>query len=91
MGHTVYYLLEIVDWDGFRELVERAAKALGFGLEWENGMLLLHPPCRPVEPLRLCKKCSGFVKTNLVEPCHSVYLLVLHSAASFGSVSLWED
>jgi peptide/nickel transport system ATP-binding protein len=46
---------------------------------------------RGVEPLEIRKKGRGFVKTNLIEPCHSLYLLVLHSVSSFGSVEVWED
>jgi len=91
LGHTIYYKIEIPRWREFRKFIERVCTGLGCGLELLDDALIIHPFCRSVEPLEIAKRGTGFVKTNLMEPCHSLYLLVLHSASSFGSVELWED
>ncbi|NJE00510.1 TonB-dependent receptor [Thermococcus sp. JdF3] len=91
MGHTVYYRIEVSDWEGFREFIAGICGGLGLELILGDESILIIPGCRGVEPLEIRKKGRGFVKTNLIEPCHSLYLLVLHSVSSFGSVELWED
>ncbi|KUH34044.1 TonB-dependent receptor [Thermococcus celericrescens] len=91
MGHTVYYRTRIDSWKEFKEFLEKVCEGLSFRfVEGEDAVLIL-PECYGVEPLEIKKMGRGFVKTNLVEPCHSIYLLVLHSVSSFGSVELWED
>ncbi|ASJ06424.1 TonB-dependent receptor [Thermococcus pacificus] len=91
MGHTVYYRTIIDRWNEFRDFLEAVCEGLGFRfVEGEDSVMIL-PECRGVEPLEIKKNGKGFVKTNLVEPCHSIYLLILHSVAFFGSVELWED
>lgn len=91
MGHTVYYRIRIDRWEEFRGFLERVCDGLGFSfLEGEDAVIIF-PECHGVELLEIKKNGEGFVKTNLIEPCHSIYLLVLHSVSSFGSVELWED
>ena len=91
MGHTLYYSTSVEKWKEFTHLVKKACR----GLEWEAKILkdsvVVRAPCNHVEMLVIEKNGKGFVKTNLVEPCHSIYLLILYSVAAFGSVSLWED
>ncbi|WP_297498999.1 TonB-dependent receptor [Thermococcus sp.] len=91
MGHTIYYMMEVEEWEGFRMLVERACLALGWDFKRNADEMTIFPVCPSVEPLTIKKRGSGFAKTNLTEPCHSLYLLILYSASSFGSVSVWED
>ncbi|ASJ11634.1 hypothetical protein [Thermococcus thioreducens] len=91
MGHTVYYVTRIDRWREFRDFLEKVCGGLGFRLVEGEDTVMIFPECRGVEPLEMKKNGKGFVKTNLVEPCHSIYLLVLHSVSSFGSVELWED
>ncbi|WP_297495236.1 TonB-dependent receptor [Thermococcus sp.] len=91
MGHSIHYKTNIVRWSGFRELVKRVAYSIGYEVEVEKNYLVLNPGHPLVEPLIIEKKGMGFAKTNLIEPHHSIYLLVLHSVAFFGSVELWED
>ena len=75
----------------FKAFLNRACGGLGLDFCDEGDSVLIKPKCRLVEPLRLERSGGGSVKTNLIEPCHSLYLLILHSVASFGSVSIWED
>ena len=91
MGHTIYYKTGIDRWEEFKEFLERVCRGLGCGVETQGNAVLIFPNCESVEPLRMERKGEGFAKTNLIEPCHSIYLLVLHSISSFGSVSVWED
>ncbi len=91
MGHTVHYTADIERWDEFVRFIKRICLGLGWGVDDEEENITVFPPCYSVEPLAIRKKGRGFAKTNLVEPCHSVYLLILYSASSFGSVSVWED
>ncbi|ASA76781.1 TonB-dependent receptor [Thermococcus sp. 5-4] len=91
MGHTVYYRTRIDRWKEFRGFLGKVCEGLGFGFLEDGDAVIIFPECHGVEPLEIKKMGKGFVKTNLVEPCHSIYLLVLHSVSSFGSVELWED
>ncbi|CAD5243403.1 TonB-dependent receptor [Thermococcus camini] len=91
MGHTVYYVTRIDRWEEFRGFLGKICEGLGFRLVGGDDYVLILPECYGVEPLKIKKNGEGFVKTNLIEPCHSIYLLVLHSASSFGSVEVWED
>ncbi|NJE03782.1 TonB-dependent receptor [Thermococcus sp. MV11] len=91
MGHTIYYRVEILDWEGFRKFIARTCEGLGFRIIMENESVLILPECSGTEPLEIMRNGEGFVKTNLVEPCHSIFLLILHSVSSFGSVEMWED
>ena len=91
MGHTVYYRTRVERWRMFRRFVERVARGIGYQVQTTEGSLTLNPGHPLVEPLVVEKRGEGFAKTNLVEPHHSIYLLVLHSIAFFGSVELWED
>ncbi|WP_297509208.1 TonB-dependent receptor [Thermococcus sp.] len=91
MGHTIYYLMDVEEWKDFRMLIERVCFGLGWEFESKLDEIRIFPACISVEPLLLKKRGSGFVKTNLIEPCHSIYLLILYSASAFGSVSVWED
>ncbi|AHL23132.1 hypothetical protein [Thermococcus nautili] len=91
MGHTVYYRTRVYRWEMFRRFVERVARGIGYQVKSQGDSLTLDPGHPLVEPLVIEKRGEGFAKTNLVEPHHSIYLLVLHSIAFFGSVELWED
>ena len=91
MGHTIHYKTEILKWEEFAEFVKRVCEGFGCEVELVGGAVIVHPPCGRVEPLRIERIGESFSKTNLIEPCHSVYLLILHSVSSFGSVSVWED
>ena len=91
MGHTVYYLTRIDRWEEFSGFIKEVCEGLGFSFIESEDVVLIFPECHGVEPLEIKKRGNGFVKTNLVEPCHSIYLLVLHSVSSFGFVELWED
>ncbi len=91
MGHTIYYETVISKWEEFMRFIERVCMGLGYGIEIQENAVLIFPSCEAVEPLRVERKGEGFAKTNLIEPCHSVYLLMLYSVSSFGSVSVWED
>lgn len=91
MGHTIYYNTSIQKWWGFKKFMRRVCSGIGYQLKEEKGTLIIFPQKRGVEPLRIKKEGDGFAKTNLIEPEHSIYLLILHSASSFGSVSVWED
>jgi hypothetical protein len=91
LGHTVYYMADIQRWEEFKAFLEKVCSGLGLGFSDNEDSVLIEPECPLVEPLELTRRGEGFVKTNLVEPCHSIYLLILHSVSSFGSVSIWED
>lgn len=91
MGHTVYYRTRIEQWDDFRRFIERICEGIGYELIETNDSIIILPECPGVEPLEIKRDGNGFVKTNLVEPCHSIYLLVIHSLSSFGSVEVWGD
>ncbi len=91
MGHTVYYRVHIERWEDFKVFLEGVCGGVGLGFFDKGDSVLIEPGCPLVEPLELKRMGSGFVKTNLVEPCHSLYLLILHSTSSFGSASVWED
>ncbi|WP_237702102.1 TonB-dependent receptor [Thermococcus sp. AM4] len=71
--------------------MRRICWGLGYELVSLGEAVRVLPSCPLVEPLFIPRRGEGFTKTNLVEPCHSIYLLILHSASSFGSVSVWED
>ncbi|WP_457741962.1 TonB-dependent receptor [Thermococcus sp.] len=91
MGYTIYYKVYVRRWREFIVLIRRACSGLGLRISVRNGEVMIIPNCGKVEPLRIPKKGEGFVKTNLVEPYHSVYTLILYSISSFGDVSVWED
>ena len=91
MGHTVYYRTEVVEWEGFVKFMEGVCDGLGLETLVEKESITILPGCDGVEPLTIPKRGEGFVKTNLVEPCHSIYMLILRSISSFGSVFIWED
>ncbi|NJF25544.1 TonB-dependent receptor [Thermococcus sp. Bubb.Bath] len=91
MGHTVYYKTSIGRWEAFGAFLRRVCTGLGYGFEASGDSIVITPDCRLVEPLWIEKRGEGFVKTNRIEPCHSIYLLILHSVSAFGSVELWED
>ncbi|WP_297464338.1 TonB-dependent receptor [Thermococcus sp.] len=91
MGHTVYYRTDVERWKEFRDFLERVCWGLGLGFRGGSETVRVTPTCSGVEPLEIARRGEGFAKTNLIEPCHSLYLLILHSVASFGSVSVWED
>jgi len=91
LGHTVYYLTRIDRWKEFRVFLKKVCEGLGFSFLESEDAVIIFPECHGVEPMEIKKRGKGFVKTNLVEPCHSIYLLMLHSVSSFGSVELWED
>ncbi|NPA48183.1 MAG: TonB-dependent receptor [Thermococci archaeon] len=91
MGHTIYYKTAVDGWKEFMSFVERVCYGLGYSVEEDEDALIVIPECPLVEPLIIERNGSGFVKTNLIEPCHSIYLLLLHSISSFGSVSVFED
>jgi len=91
LGHTIYYTTSIKRWDEFVAFIKRICRGLGWDLEAGEESIAVFPPCIPVEPLVVKRRGEGFAKTNLSEPCHSIYLLILHSVSSFGAVSIWED
>lgn len=91
MGHTLYYTTRVERWEEFRVFLRRVCTGLSYYLKEGDECVTVIPECPLVEPLRIWRKGEGFVKTNLVEPCHSVYLLILHSVSSFGSVEVSED
>ena len=91
MGHTVYYRTEIAEWNTFIEFMKEVCDGLGLETLVEGDSFTVFPDCLGVEPLEIPKKGEGFAKTNRVEPCHSLYRLILYSLSSFGSVSVWED
>jgi hypothetical protein len=91
VGHTIHYRTNVERWDEFREFVGRIADGIGYESEGNGELVVLNPGHPLVEALVIEKNGRGFAKTNLIEPHHSIYLLVLHSVAFFGSVELWED
>ena len=91
MGHTIYYRVDVRGWREFLGFIVRVCNGLGLETLVEEDCIRIFPSCDGVEPLEIPKKGDGFAKTNLVEPCHSLYLLILHSVAFFGSAELWED
>jgi len=91
VGHTLYYRTDVEKWDEFKGFVERTAHGIGYGVRVLEDSVVLSPGSPLVEPLVIERRGGGFAKTNLVEPHHSIYLLILHSIAFFGSVELWED
>ncbi len=91
MGHTIYYHTSIKEWDEFLLFVKRVCAGIGWDVGVTEERAVIEPPCNLTEKLVIEREGEGFVKTNLVEPCHSICLLLLHSVASFGSVSVWED
>ena len=91
LGHTIYYLMDVEEWEDFKVLIERVCFGLGWEFEGKSDKITVFPACPSVEPLTLKRRGSGFAKTSLIEPCHSIYLLILYSASAFGSVSVWED
>ncbi len=91
MGHTIYYHTSIKKWGEFSRFVEKICDGIGWNVKITEERAIIEPPCELIEKLVIDREGNGFVKTNLVEPCHSIYLLLLHAAASFGSVSVWED
>ena len=91
MGHSIHYQTDVEEWRGFSKFVERVAYGIGYEIEAIGESLILDPGHPLVEPLVIEKRGRGFAKTNLIEPHHSIYLLILHSIAFFGSVELWED
>ncbi|NJE45873.1 TonB-dependent receptor [Thermococcus sp. GR7] len=91
MGHTVYYRTRIERWDDFKRFIEGICDGLGYEFVEMGESVLVVSGCLHVEPLQIKREGFGFAKTNLVEPCHSIYLLILHSLSSFGSVEVWED
>ncbi|ASJ10372.1 TonB-dependent receptor [Thermococcus sp. P6] len=91
MGHTLYYRTRIERRSGFRKFLRRVCEGIGYRFSEGSGSVIVFPECPLVEPLEIPWKGEGSVKTNLIEPCHSVYLLILHSVSFFGSVELWED
>ncbi|MBP1911757.1 TonB-dependent receptor [Thermococcus stetteri] len=91
MGHTIYYNTSIQKWCEFKKFMRKVCEGIGYQLEEENEALTITPTKKGVEALRIEKEGEGFAKTNLIEPEHSIYLLILHSVSSFGSVSVWED
>lgn len=91
MGHTIYYKIAIHKWKEFREFIERVCRGLDCPVEISEELIVINSQCPLVEPLMIRKNCEGFAKTNLIEPSHSLYLLILYSASSFGSVLVWED
>jgi hypothetical protein len=91
LGYTVYYQLEIEEWKAFANFVRRVISGIGWDFQEDCKGIVVLPPCEGVEPLILRRNYRGFAKTNMREPCHSIYLLILYSASSFGSVSVLED
>ena len=91
MGHTLYYYTDIERWEEFKGFLKRVSEGLGYVFFEKGESVFIRPECLSVEPLEIRKKGKGFTKTNLIEPCHSIYLLILHSVSSFGSISVWED
>lgn len=91
MGHTIYYTIRVEMWEEFRTFLRRVCEGIGYSLEASGECVTIIPNCPLVEGLRIPREGEGFAKTNLVEPCHSIYLLILHSVSSFGSVEVWED
>ncbi|ACS33266.1 Putative TonB-dependent receptor [Thermococcus gammatolerans EJ3] len=91
MGHTIYYKTSIHRWEEFLSFIGRVCQGLGYEVAPVGESVSVFPTCSLVEPLLIPRSGEGFVKTNLIEPCHSIYLLILHSVSSFGSVSVWED
>jgi hypothetical protein len=91
LGHTVYYKTSIEQWEAFREFIERICTGLKYNFRASETKIVITPHCRSVEPLVIEKKGEGFAKTYRIEPYHSIYLLILHSVCSFGSIEIWED
>jgi len=91
VGHSIHYQTDVEEWGEFSKFVERVAYGIGYEIEAIGESLILDPGHPLVEPLVIEKRGRGFAKTNLIEPHHSIYLLILHSIAFFGSVELWED
>ncbi|WP_456420665.1 TonB-dependent receptor [Thermococcus sp.] len=91
MGHSIHYRTDVGEWGKFSEFLERVAYGIGYDIEINRDTLMVDPHHPLVEPLVIKKKGVGFAKTNLIEPHHSIYLLIIHSVSFFGSVELWED
>ncbi|WP_461864200.1 TonB-dependent receptor [Thermococcus sp.] len=91
MGYSIYYHTKVERWDDFRRFIETVCNGIGLDLSFVGDSILISPECRFVESLMIHRSGEGSVKTNRVEPYHSLYLLVLHSISSFGSVEVWED
>jgi len=91
LGHTIYYFTHITDWKKFLDFLALVCAGVGFSLHSEESSVVVSPPCPHVEELKIKRHGAGFVKTNFVEPCHSIYLLMLYAVSSFGSADVWED
>lgn len=89
MGHTIYYHLELKEPGRAFRFIEKVCRGLNLEYGLLEGEIIVR--CSPnVEPL-VIKNGKGFAKTYGREPCTSLYLLLLLSLSSFGSVELWED
>ncbi len=91
LGHTIYYKVSIVRWEEFTTFLNRVVAGIGYSIMERKDTITIDPGCASIERLTIPRKGEGFVKTNLREPFHSIYLLILYSASSFGFVLVWED
>ncbi|WP_048056061.1 hypothetical protein [Pyrococcus sp. ST04] len=89
MGYTVYYKTKIDKWREFIKLIERISGGLGIEIKIRENEVILKG--EDVEELRIKKEGYSSVKTYGREPYTSIYLLILYSISSFGSVEVWED
>ncbi len=91
MGHTLYYNYRCEHWNELKEFIGEISSGLGLSLSESNESILVYSPCPKVEPLVIPLRGRGFVKTNKIEPCHSLYKLIIYSLSFFGSLEVWED
>ncbi|AFK22815.1 hypothetical protein Py04_1241 [Pyrococcus sp. ST04] len=85
----MYYKTKIDKWREFIKLIERISGGLGIEIKIRENEVILKG--EDVEELRIKKEGYSSVKTYGREPYTSIYLLILYSISSFGSVEVWED
>ncbi|WP_048053372.1 hypothetical protein [Pyrococcus horikoshii] len=91
MGYSIYYKIEISNWKKMITLINRICDGLGFELIVSHDRVIIDPELGNIESLIIPKKGYGSVKTFGIEPITTIYLLILYSLSSFGSVEVWED
>ncbi|MCD6373074.1 MAG: TonB-dependent receptor [Thermococcus sp.] len=91
MGHTLYYKYACGRWEDLKKFLREISEGLSLEVSEEEELVIINSPHPGVEALIIRKSGEEFVKTNKIEPYHSLYRLIIHSLAFFGSLEVWED
>ncbi len=91
MGHTLYYKYACERWGELKRFLQEISRGIGLDISEGDELVVIHSPYPTVEPLLIRKSGEEFVKTNKIEPYHSIYKLIIYSLAFFGSLEVWED